>query len=135
MATELEKMSSEDRKNRPMARGLLDYFPDALAEVAYVSMVGNEKHNPGQDLHWSKGISDDHADCVIRHLVDRGKWDVVTIRDKTYRVRHSAYAAWRALANLQIEIETEDKIVADTRKFYKPGGVTRNDMTATHEIE
>lgn len=104
----ISKMTSQERKDRPMARGLLDYFPDALAEVAYVSMVGNEKHNPGQELHWSKGKSDDHADCVIRHLIDRGTWDEVQIGDKTYRIRHSAYAAWRALANLQIEIEKEE---------------------------
>lgn len=103
----LEKMTSQERKDRPMARGLLDYFPDALAEVAFVSMVGNEKHNPGQPLHWSKGKSDDHADCVIRHLASRGKWDIVQLNGKEYKIRHSAYAAWRALANLQIEIEKE----------------------------
>ena len=107
--TAISKMTSQERKDRPMARGLLDYFPDALAEVAYVSMVGNEKHNPGQELHWSKGTSDDHADCVIRHLLDRGTWDEVEINGKVYRVRHSAYAAWRALANLQIEIESEKR--------------------------
>ena len=92
-----------------MARGVLEYFPDALAEVAFVSFVGNMKHNPGQELHWSKGKSDDHADCVIRHLASRGKWDIVEIDGKAYSIRHSAYAAWRALANLQIEIETENK--------------------------
>jgi hypothetical protein len=46
--TTLDNMTSQERKDRPMARGVLEYFPDALAEVAYVSMVGNEKHNPGQ---------------------------------------------------------------------------------------
>jgi hypothetical protein len=95
---------SKARKNMPMARGLLDYFPDALAAVAELSMLGNEKHNPGQPLHWSKHKSTDHADCVIRHLADRGKWI-----DGEYEkpVRHSTGAAWRALANLQIEIEAE----------------------------
>src|ERR1044072_4379828 len=38
---------SATRKTYPMARGLLDYFPDALAEVSKVSFLGNEKHNPG----------------------------------------------------------------------------------------
>ena len=35
------------RKERPIARGGVDYFPDAIAEVANVSYVGNQQHNPG----------------------------------------------------------------------------------------
>lgn len=96
---------AKERKDVPMARGLLDYFPDALAAVAIVSRVGNEQHNPGQPLHWSKHLSTDHADCLIRHLVDRGRLD-------TDGLRHSAKVAWRALAMLQTEIENEvDKLV------------------------
>lgn len=98
----LDKMTSEERKNRPMTTGVLDYFPDALAYVAYVSKIGNDKHNPGEPLHWSKDKSADHADCVMRHLVDRGKLD-------PNGVRHSGNLAWRALALLQIEIENEVK--------------------------
>ncbi len=92
-----------ERKNTPMARGLLDYFPDALAAVAHVSWIGNEQHNPGQELHWAKEKSTDHADCIIRHLVDRGTMD-------TDGVRHSAKTAWRALALLQTEIENEKEV-------------------------
>lgn len=91
----------EARKNVPMATGVLDYFPDALAAVADVSRVGNMQHNPGQPLHWSKHLSTDHADCLLRHLVDRGKLD-------TDGMRHSAKVAWRALALLQMEIEAEE---------------------------
>lgn len=91
---------SEERKNLPMARGLLDYFPAALAEVARVSLYGNEKHNPGEELHHSRGKSTDHADCIIRHLVDRGT------RDADGQ-RHTALVAWRALALLQQELEDE----------------------------
>ncbi len=90
----------KERKNVPMARGLLDYFPDALAAVADVSRVGNEQHNPGQPMHWAKHLSPDHADCIIRHLVDRGKLD-------TDGLRHTAKVAWRALALLQTELEAE----------------------------
>lgn len=83
-----------------MFSGLLAYFPDALAEVAYVSYVGNEQHNKGQPLHWAKEKSTDHADCIVRHLVDSG-----TLDDDG--MRHSAKVAWRSLALLQIEIENE----------------------------
>jgi len=98
--TLLETMNASDRKARPIARGVLDYFPDALAEVAYVSKIGNDQHNPGQELHWAKEKSTDHADCILRHLVDRGKFD-------TDGTRHSAKVAWRALALLQIELDNE----------------------------
>lgn len=88
------------RKERPIARGVLDYFPDAIAEVAYVSFIGNEQHNPGQPMHWSKHLSPDEADALMRHLLERGKID-------TDGTRHSAKVAWRALAMLQREIDAE----------------------------
>lgn len=90
----------KERKALPMASGLLDYFPGALAEVAFVSKVGNDQHNPGEPIHWARGKSSDHADTILRHLVDRGKLD-------TDGVRHSAKVAWRALALLQEELEAE----------------------------
>lgn len=86
------------RKAVPLASGLLDYFPDALAAVARLSQVGNDQHNPGQPLHWARGKSGDEADALLRHLLDRGTVDVDGIR-------HSAKVAWRALALLQKEIE------------------------------
>jgi hypothetical protein len=91
---------AEWRKQRPVATGVLDYFPDALLEVAFTSFMGNKQHNPGEPLHWSRGKSTDHADALLRHLKDRGTID-------TDGVRHSAKIAWRALALLQEEIEDE----------------------------
>jgi len=91
---------ADSRNSFPMADGLLDYFPNALAEVSAVSRIGNEQHNPGEPMHWARGKSTDHANKVIRHLIDRGKRD-------SKGVRHSAYAAWRALALLQEEIERD----------------------------
>jgi len=88
------------RKGIPLATGVLDYFPLALAEVAVVSKAGNDQHNPGQPLHWARGKSTDHADCIARHLIDRGSRD-------TDGMRHSAKLAWRALAHLQTELEVE----------------------------
>jgi hypothetical protein len=88
------------RKERPIARGVLDYFPDAIAEVAYVSYIGNRQHNPGEEMHWSRSKSADHADCTVRHLIERGQRD-------DDGLRHSAKAAWRALALLQTEIEQD----------------------------
>jgi hypothetical protein len=89
-----------ERKGIPITSGVLDYFPLAIAEVARVSKAGNDQHNPGQPLHWAKGKSMDHADCIPRHLIDRGSRD-------TDGMRHSAKLAWRALALLQTELEQE----------------------------
>ena len=86
------------RKATPIATGVLDYFPDAIAAVAETSRIGNEQHNPGQPLHWAREKSTDHADCIARHLIERGTMD-------TDGIRHSAKVAWRALAMLQVEIE------------------------------
>jgi len=91
---------SAERKEIPLATGVLDYFPDALAAVARLSKVGNDKHNPNEPLHWSREKSSDHADCILRHMIDRGKVD-------TDGIRHSVKVAWRALAMLQIELENE----------------------------
>ncbi len=86
------------RKEYPLATGAVDYFGDALLEVAHVSFVGNEQHNPGQKLHWDRTKSADEADALMRHFKDRGARD-------TDGLRHSAKVAWRALALLQKEIE------------------------------
>src|SRR4051812_6747525 len=88
---------SAARKEIPMARGLLDYFPNALAEVARLSLAANEKHNPGQELHWSFEKSADHADTILRHLVDRGELD-----DDGFL--HEVKVAWRGLALLEAEL-------------------------------
>ena len=88
------------RTEYPMADGLLYYFPAALAEVAKVSKIGNDQHNPGEPMHWARGKSTDHENKIIRHLLDAGTLD----SDGT---RHSAKVAWRALALLQEELERE----------------------------
>lgn len=98
----MNTLTAKERKDRPLALGVLDYFPDALMEVAFTSKIGNDQHNPGQPLHWAKEKSTDHADCILRHLIDRGTFD-------TDGVRHSAKVAWRALALLQTEIDNENR--------------------------
>lgn len=90
----------KERKGIPIVTGVLDYFPLAIVEVARVSKAGNDQHNPGEPLHWDRSKSTDHADCAVRHLLDRGKFD-------GDGQRHSAKAAWRALALLQEELEAE----------------------------
>lgn len=82
---------SAERKTYPVHGGVMRYFPAALAKVAHHSYLGNEKHNPGQPLHWARGKSDDHLDAAGRHLIEGDL----------------AGAAWRILAALQLECEAQ----------------------------
>lgn len=86
------------RKQTPIYSGVLNYFPDAIREVAQCSFVGNEQHNPNTPLHWDRSKSGDELDALTRHLLEAGTID-------SDGIRHSAKVAWRALANLQKEIE------------------------------
>jgi hypothetical protein len=117
-----------ERKTYPVASGVLDYFPAALAEVAKISYHGNQQHNPGQPLHWSRNKSTDQADTIIRHFLERGTVDPVD------GLRHSAKLAWRALALLQLEMEAagapmargasyDDKMPLPTRPTIRSGMV------------
>lgn len=91
-----------ERKTFPLWTGLFKYFPDALAAVAKLSYIGNQQHNPGQPLHWAREKSTDQEDTLLRHLLESGTID-------TDGVRHSTKVAWRALAKLQLEIESDQK--------------------------
>jgi hypothetical protein len=61
---------SAERKEIPVFSGVIKYAPAALAGVARISKAGNDKHNPGQELHHARGKSTDHSDCVVRHAMD-----------------------------------------------------------------
>ena len=91
---------SSERKDVPIYSGVMRYFPDALAEVARLSKLGNDKHNPGEPLHWARSKSTDELDCLVRHLVEAGTKD-------TDGLFHDVKIAWRALANLQKLLERE----------------------------
>ena len=88
----------EQRKGAPVYSGVLKYFPLAIAEVARVSLAGNAQHHPGKPLHWDRDTSTDHGDCIVRHQMEAGELDHDGIP-------HSAKVAWRALAQLEIELE------------------------------
>ena len=63
-----------------------------------VFTLGNQQHHPDKPLCWDRTKSTDHLDCAGRYLIDAGTFD-------TDNIRHSAKLAWRALANLELELE------------------------------
>lgn len=84
------------------AGAVLDYFDSAWVEIAKALQDGNDQHNPGEPLHWSRGKSADHEHCIIRHFLQRGK---LSISPTGAVIRHSTYMAIRALMFLQEELE------------------------------
>jgi hypothetical protein len=80
---------AQKRKEIPVYSGCVHYFPLALAAVSALSKQGNDQHNPGSHLHWDRSKSGDEKDAMMRHIIDED-W---------------VHVAWRALANLQKEIE------------------------------
>ncbi len=91
---------AQERKATPIYSGVLMYFPDAIREIAKASQAGNDQHHKDKPLHWDRAKSGDELDALTRHLMDAGTLD-------TDGIKHSAKVAWRALANLQKEIERE----------------------------
>lgn len=91
---------AQERKNIPVYSGFVKYFPLAMIAVAELSKKGNDQHNPGKPLHWDRSKSGDETDALMRHLLEAGTID-------TDGIRHSAKVAWRAMANLEKELEAE----------------------------
>lgn len=94
--TVLRQKTSAERKGEPIHSGVLKYFPDALAAVARVSKAGNDKHNPGEPLHWARTKSTDQMDAGIRHSLTP---DQIDPDDGELEAAHMA---WRVLAELQL---------------------------------
>jgi hypothetical protein len=97
-------MTPDNRKEYPVFTGLLQYFPNACLEVAHVSLVANEQHNKGEEMHWDKSKSIGKGDEIVRHLMDTETFD----KDG---LRHRAKSAWRALELLEREILKEKELL------------------------
>jgi hypothetical protein len=93
----------EDQSEREAMKlfdGFMAFFPNAMAEVSKLSYAATAQHHPDKPMHWDRSKSLDHLNKIGRHMIDAGKFD-----DKGQR--HSAALAWRAMANLQEELERD----------------------------
>ncbi len=100
----LDGMTSAQRKEYPITTGCIDYFRDALLLVSHVSYKGNQKHNPGEPLHWARAKSADEEDAIGRHLLNRYE------TDPEIGLEEASQLAWRALAFLQKLVEKKCNI-------------------------
>lgn len=116
---------SAERKSFPLMSGCLKYFPAALAGVAEVSKLGNDKHNPGEPMHHAREKSMDHGDCIIRHLMDtEDLLSALSRGNKTITKESILLEAnqlvWRSLAYSQLLHESFGAPMAPNAKGNKP---------------
>jgi Zn-finger nucleic acid-binding protein len=98
----------KDRKALPIWTGCMMYFPDVWAEIAKVSKIGNDQHNPGQPLHWAREKSTDQMNTAFRHMLDHGAGNLFDVNGEY----HLAKAIWRLCAELQLTIEKQPKMIS-----------------------
>jgi hypothetical protein len=103
MSSPILPTDSSLRKDTPIFSGMLNYFPRAAAYVARISVIGNDKHNPGEPLHWAEGKSSDHLDCIARHAVENGTFD------PDDGALHDGKLAWRAFAHLETVLKQRER--------------------------
>lgn len=95
---------SDERKNIPIYSGFIAYFPAAMAAVASHSFVNNEKHNPGEPLHWDREKSTDQLDALARHLTE-----LPDAQGLTEQIELLKAIVWRGCAQLQLKVEERDE--------------------------
>lgn len=87
-----------DDGKAPLMRGVLNYFPRALAVVAAVSHYGATKYTWGGWISVDDGINR-YSDAMARHLVAES---IDGERDPETDLLHAAQVAWNALARLEL---------------------------------
>jgi hypothetical protein len=101
---------SQKRKDAPFLATVIGYFTAALKGVAEHCVRSNQKHNPGEPVHWARGKSTDHDECVFRHGIDTMEIRAWLRRNPTHPERSRVVRflleeldakAWRSLAESQ----------------------------------
>lgn len=95
-------LDSKERKEVPLWTFIRTYFPKTFIAMARLSFKANEKHNPGQPMHWAREKSSDHKDCAMRHWFDEERIDPETGEPE------AVAAAWRACANAEQVLDRLD---------------------------
>jgi hypothetical protein len=101
----MNNLTAEERKCIPVYTGFIKYFPRAILAISKLSKVANDQHNPGEQLHWAKEKSTDELDALMRHMID----DVIGDKEDTDGILHITKVAWRAMANLERELEKQNE--------------------------
>lgn len=82
----------------PVMRGVIDYFPRALEEVAKVSVFGASKYTWNGWETVPDGVAR-YSDADMRHALAISKGEAF---DKDSKLLHMAHRAWNILATLEL---------------------------------
>jgi len=108
--------NDKERKNTQVFKMRTRYFPKALREVTKVCVANNVRYNPDRepaDINWARDKSKDQLGSLDRHITERevdGKVfeaidPAIAAKVGFDRIYVMAEAAWRALAQLELDIE------------------------------
>lgn len=101
------------RKGLPILR-VLGYFTAAVAGLARHAVRGNAQHNPGERLHWARGKSMDHDECIVRHSLDVLDYQAWLERNPEHPEREAV------LTELEHEYDARLwRAAADSQEFYE----------------
>ena len=89
--------TNEERKATPIFSGFIKYFPNAIKDVARLSLIANNQHHPDKPLHWDMNKSKDELDSCMRHLIDYASG----IETDDDGVKHLTKCAWRMMGMLE----------------------------------
>ena len=89
--------TNKQRKDTPVFSGFIKYFPNAIKDVARLSLIANDQHHPNKPLHWDMNKSKDELDSCMRHLIDHASG----IEFDEDSVRHLTKCAWRMMGMLE----------------------------------
>lgn len=93
-----------DAGKAPIFRGVVSYFPRAVAAVAEVSGFGASKYAWDGWENVDDGINR-YSDAMVRHLIAEGKGEVL---DPDSGLLHAAHTAWGALARLELILRDQE---------------------------
>lgn len=99
----------KERKALPYWTFFTEYFLKAWMAVANVAIQGNIQHNPGEPLHWAREKSKDQMNTAFRHQLDYA----MGVKRDTDGQYHLAKAIWRLSAQLQLDIEADERAAAN----------------------
>lgn len=94
-----------DAGKAPIFQGVLQYFPRAIREVAFVSLFGANKYAWKGWESVPNGI-ERYGDALSRHVTGEA---VDGSFDKETGLRHAAQVAWNALARLELILRDEEE--------------------------
>ena len=96
-----------DAGKAPVFRGVVSYFPRAVAAVAEVSGFGANKYAWNGWEQVDDGVNR-YSDAMVRHIIAEGKGEVL---DPDSGLLHAAHTAWGALARLELMLRNQEGMI------------------------